>query len=162
MEQGASFRTIAKTDVNEHSSRSHTIFEIIFTQETRNATNQGKIVTISKRSKINLVDLAGSERQGKTHNRGIRLEEGSSINKSLTVLGICISNLAKKCTGEKKDIFIPYRDSTLTWLLKESLGGNAKTIMIAAISPADDNYSESLSTLRYADRVKTIKNQARI
>jgi kinesin family member 1 len=106
-----------------------------------------------------MVDLAGSERASATGASGDRLREGSNINKSLSTLGKVISALAKRSEG-KSGVFIPYRDSVLTWLLKESLGGNAKTIMLAAISPADVNYEETLSTLRYADSAKQIKNAA--
>lgn len=119
-------------------------------------------------SKINLVDLAGSERANATEATGERLKEGGHINKSLVCLGSVISALAEHSTqvfqknGTKKKTFIPYRDSTLTWLLKDSLGGNSKTIMIAAISPADCNYSETLSTLRYANRAKNIINKPTI
>ena len=106
-------------------------------------------------SRLSLVDLAGSERASKTGAAGSRLKEGSNINKSLTTLGLVISALA---SGKSK--FVPYRDSVLTWLLKDSLGGNSKTAMIATISPAADNYEETLSTLRYADRAKKIVNKA--
>jgi kinesin family member 1 len=113
-----------------------------------------------------LIDLAGSERANSTGATGQRLKEGANINKSLTTLGKVISSLATasqasdgKGKGKKKaEDFIPYRDSVLTWLLKDSLGGNSKTAMIAAISPAD--YEETLSTLRYADQAKKIKNKA--
>lgn len=115
-------------------------------------------------SKIHLVDLAGSERANATEATGDRLKEGAHINKSLVSLGSVISALAEQSiqstqkNSRKKKTFIPYRDSILTWLLKDSLGGNSKTIMIAAISPADCNYSETLSTLRYANRAKNIIN----
>lgn len=120
-------------------------------------------MTGEKVSKISLVDLAGSERQGSTGATGARLKEGANINKSLTTLGKVIAALAAageaKAGGKKKkEEFVPYRDSVLTWLLKESLGGNSKTAMIAAISPAD--YDETLSTLRYADAAKRIKTHA--
>ena len=115
-------------------------------------------MTGTKVSKISLVDLAGSERANKTGAQGERLKEGSNINKSLTTLGLVISKLAD--AGSKKDSFIPYRDSTLTWLLKENLGGNSRTVMIATVSPAEDNFEETLSTLRYADRAKRITNHA--
>lgn len=108
-------------------------------------------------SKISLVDLAGSERAQKTGAMGKRLEEGGNINKSLTTLGMVISALAEKST---KKTFVPYRDSVLTWLLKDNLGGNSKTVMIATVSPALDNFEETLSTLRYADRAKKIVNHA--
>lgn len=119
-----------------------------------------------KVSRINLIDLAGSERANSTGATGQRLKEGANINKSLTTLGKVISALATassapegKGKGKKKaEDFIPYRDSVLTWLLKDSLGGNSKTAIIAAISPAD--YDETLSTLRYADQAKKIKNKA--
>lgn len=116
-------------------------------------------------SKISLVDLAGSERAESTGAKGTRLKEGANINKSLTTLGKVISALAESgatsassASGKKKKKadFIPYRDSVLTWLLRENLGGNSKTAMVAAISPADINYDETLSTLRYADRAKQI------
>ena len=114
-------------------------------------------------SKISLVDLAGSERAESTGAKGTRLKEGANINKSLTTLGKVISALAESggsssAAGKKKkkQDFIPYRDSVLTWLLRENLGGNSKTAMVAAISPADINYDETLSTLRYADRAKQI------
>jgi len=118
-------------------------------------------------SKISLVDLAGSERANSTGAQGARLKEGANINKSLTTLGKVISALAEVSSGRKapggkgkKTEFIPYRDSVLTWLLKENLGGNSKTAMLAAISPADINYDETLSTLRYADRAKQIMCKA--
>ncbi|KAF8794618.1 Kinesin-like protein unc-104 like protein [Argiope bruennichi] len=114
-------------------------------------------LTAEKQSKISLVDLAGSERADSTGAQGTRLKEGANINKSLTTLGKVISALAEIATKKKKKAdFIPYRDSALTWLLRENLGGNSKTAMIAAISPADINYDETLSTLRYADRAKQI------
>lgn len=119
-------------------------------------------------SKINLVDLAGSERAHSTEASGERLKEGAHINKSLVSLGSVISSLAEQSTqssqknSNKKNVYIPYRDSILTWLLKDSLGGNSKTIMIAAISPADVNYGETLSTLRYANRAKNIINKPTI
>lgn len=113
-----------------------------------------------------LVDLAGSERANSTGATGQRLKEGANINKSLTTLGKVIAALAVASQAEgkkgkkKADEFVPYRDSVLTWLLKDSLGGNSKTAMIAAISPADVQYEETLSTLRYADQAKKIKNKA--
>jgi kinesin family protein 3/17 len=104
--------------------------------------------------KLHLVDLAGSERQSKTGAQGQRLKEAAKINLSLTALGNCIAALV-----DAKSSHIPYRDSKLTRLLQDSLGGNAKTLMVATVSPADDNYEESLSTLRYANRAKSIKNK---
>ena len=156
MEEGTKARTVASTQMNATSSRAHTLFTIILTQ-TKVDKAAGK--AMDKVSKISLVDLAGSERASGTGATGDRLKEGAAINKSLSALGNVISALAEASGGGKKKM-IPYRDSVLTWLLKESLGGNAKTIMIAALSPADINYEETLGTLRYADRAKQIKNTA--
>lgn len=161
MEIGTKARTVGATLMNQTSSRAHTLFQIILTQTT---IRKEDMKATDKVSKITLVDLAGSERAGDTGATGDRLKEGAAINKSLSALGNVISALVKRCKAKtpaaKKKIFIPYRDSTLTWLMKESLGGNAKTIMIAALSPADINYEETLSTLKYADRAKQIKNKA--
>jgi kinesin family member 17 len=107
--------------------------------------------------KLNLVDLAGSETTAKTGATGARMKEGVNINKSLSALGNVISALV-----EGKGKHIPYRDSKLTRLLQSSLGGNTKTLMMAAISPADYNFNETLSTLRYAARAKNIKNKAKV
>ncbi len=109
---------------------------------------------------MHLVDLAGSERVGDTGATGQRLLEGTNINKSLSVLGKCISILAEKASGKKRDTVVPYRESNLTRILQNALGGNSKTCMIAAISPAAICFEESLSTLRYADQVKQIRNSA--
>lgn len=111
-------------------------------------------------SVIYLVDLAGSEKVGKTGATGDRLKEAAGINKSLSVLGLVISTLADKAMGKGKGIVVPYRDSCLTRILQNALGGNSKTLMICAISPATDNYEETLSTLRYADQAKKIQNKA--
>jgi kinesin family protein 1 len=157
MDEGTKARTVASTQMNATSSRAHTIFTLILTQ-TKVDKAAGK--AMDKVSKISLVDLAGSERASGTGATGERLKEGAAINKSLSALGNVISSLAEAAGGGGKKAFVPYRDSVLTWLLKESLGGNAKTIMIAALSPADINYEETLSTLRYADRAKQIKNAA--
>jgi len=158
MEEGTKARTVASTQMNATSSRAHTLFTIMLTQ-TKVDKAAGK--AMDKVSKISLVDLAGSERVSGTGATGDRLKEGAAINKSLSALGNVISALAEASgSGGKKKGVIPYRDSVLTWLLKESLGGNAKTIMIAALSPADINYEETLGTLRYADRAKQIKNSA--
>ena len=152
METGNNVRTTASTNMNDTSSRSHAIFTIKF-------VNAGFCQGIPHEtvSKIHLVDLAGSERADATGATGQRLKEGAHINKSLVTLGSVISALAEKSKEQSK--FIPYRDSVLTWLLKDSLGGNSKTIMIATISPAEVNYSEILSTLRYANRAKNIINK---
>uniref|UniRef100_A0A915PR24 Kinesin motor domain-containing protein n=1 Tax=Setaria digitata TaxID=48799 RepID=A0A915PR24_9BILA len=159
MEEGNKSRTVAATNMNTESSRSHAVFNIRLTQALTDFENG---FTGEKMSKISLVDLAGSERAQKTGAVGKRLEEGGNINKSLTTLGMVISALAERShgSGMPKPKFIPYRDSVLTWLLKDSLGGNSRTVMIATISPAADNYEETLSTLRYADRATKIVNHA--
>uniref|UniRef100_A0A5G2RE74 plus-end-directed kinesin ATPase n=1 Tax=Sus scrofa TaxID=9823 RepID=A0A5G2RE74_PIG len=163
MDSGNKARTVAATNMNETSSRSHAVFNIIFTQKRHDAETS---VTTEKVSKISLVDLAGSERADSTGAKGTRLKEGANINKSLTTLGKVISALAEMDSGpnknkkKKKTDFIPYRDSVLTWLLRENLGGNSRTAMVAALSPADINYDETLSTLRYADRAKQIRCNA--
>ena len=156
---GNKHRTVAATNMNATSSRAHTVLTISFTQIFYEEST-GKPLN-RKQSNINLVDLAGSERAGKTGATGERLQEGSSINKSLSTLGKVITTLAKKASGGLgKNEVIPYRESKLTRILQNALGGNSKTTMIAAISPASFNFEESLSTLRYADAVKSIKNQA--
>eukprot|EP00057_Strongylocentrotus_purpuratus_P008261 XP_011662735.1 PREDICTED: kinesin-like protein KIF13A isoform X3 [Strongylocentrotus purpuratus] len=158
MSEGNKSRTVAATNMNSESSRSHAVFNITLTQTLTDVESD---VSGEKVSKISLVDLAGSERVHKTGSSGERLREGSNINKSLTTLGLVISHLADQSSGKKKNNnFVPYRDSVLTWLLKECLGGNSKTVMVATVSPAADNYEESLSTLRYADRAKRIVNHA--
>uniref|UniRef100_A0A671RJ99 Kinesin-like protein n=1 Tax=Sinocyclocheilus anshuiensis TaxID=1608454 RepID=A0A671RJ99_9TELE len=158
MDTGNKARTVAATNMNETSSRSHAVFTILFTQ--RRHDNMTSLDT-EKVSKISLVDLAGSERADSSGAKGMRLKEGANINKSLTTLGKVISALADMHGSKKRrSDFIPYRDSVLTWLLRENLGGNSRTAMIAALSPADINYEEILSTLRYADRAKQIKCNA--
>ncbi|KAI8373212.1 uncharacterized protein BYT42DRAFT_501092 [Radiomyces spectabilis] len=161
MDEGNKARTVAATNMNETSSRSHAVFTLFLTQ--KRLDDLTKLET-EKVARISLVDLAGSERANSTGATGARLKEGANINRSLTTLGKVIAGLAEQSMQEgkkgkkAKDVFIPYRDSILTWLLKDSLGGNSKTAMIAAISPAD--YDETLSTLRYADQAKKIKNKA--
>ncbi|MEQ2198409.1 Kinesin-like protein kif1a, partial [Xenoophorus captivus] len=164
MDSGNKARTVAATNMNETSSRSHAVFNIIFTQKKHDMETEN---TSEKVSKISLVDLAGSERADSTGAKGTRLKEGANINKSLTTLGKVISALAeldsapnKNKKKKKVESFIPYRDSVLTWLLRENLGGNSRTAMVAALSPADINYDETLSTLRYADRAKQIRCNA--
>ncbi|XP_073409905.1 kinesin-like protein KIF16B isoform X3 [Dendrobates tinctorius] len=163
MDAGNINRTTAATGMNDVSSRSHAIFTINFTQAKFDAEMPCETV-----SKIHLVDLAGSERADATGATGVRLKEGGNINKSLVTLGNVISALADLSQdaanhlAKKKQVFVPYRDSVLTWLLKDSLGGNSKTIMIATLSPADINYGETLSTLRYANRAKNIINKPTI
>ncbi len=155
MDEGYENRTIGSTVMNATSSRAHTIVTIEFNQIQNIGTTKS-----SKLSKINLVDLAGSERQKSTEATGDRLKEGCNINKSLLVLGNVINTLADKAMGKKKDVLPPYRDSALTRILQNALGGNSKTVMICALSPASINYEETLSTLRYADRAKKIQNKA--
>ncbi|NXM07188.1 KIF1B protein, partial [Tyrannus savana] len=164
MDAGNKARTVAATNMNETSSRSHAVFTIVFTQKKHDTETD---LSTEKVSKISLVDLAGSERADSTGAKGTRLKEGANINKSLTTLGKVISALAEVVSAaftylkkKKKTDFIPYRDSVLTWLLRENLGGNSRTAMVAALSPADINYDETLSTLRYADRAKQIKCNA--
>ncbi|GJN89903.1 hypothetical protein Rhopal_002892-T1 [Rhodotorula paludigena] len=161
MDEGTKARTVAATQMNETSSRSHAVFTLVLTQKRLDRSTN---MVGEKVSRISLIDLAGSERANSTGATGTRLKEGALINKSLSTLGRVIAALAAasaaktekaaKAAAEK----VPYRDSVLTWLLKDSLGGNSKTAMIAAISPAD--YEETLSTLRYADQAKKIKNKA--
>lgn len=159
MAEGNKSRTVAVTNMNTESSRSHAVFTVVLTQIL---TDLGTGVSGEKVSRMSLVDLAGSERAVKTGAIGERLKEGSNINKSLTTLGLVISKLADQSSGsnKNKDKFVPYRDSVLTWLLKDNLGGNSKTVMVATVSPSSDNYEETLSTLRYADRAKRIVNHA--
>ncbi|KAL4216665.1 cerebellar granular layer structural organization [Mactra antiquata] len=156
-------RATAATGMNDKSSRSHSVFTIVLTQ-TKTEVLEGQEHDHSITSKINLVDLAGSERQSHAQTTGERLREGANINKSLLTLGKVISQLAEQSSisNKRKEIFIPYRDSLLTWLLKESLGGNSKTAMIATISPANHHTDETLSTLRYAQTARSIVNIARV
>eukprot|EP01137_Pigoraptor_chileana_P013076 Opistho-2@66158 len=156
MTLGYSHRTTGATLMNQESSRSHSIFTItIEASEMRAEDTDGKPHIRS--GKLNLVDLAGSERQEKTGATGQRLKEATKINLSLSALGNVISALV-----DSNAKHIPYRDSKLTRLLEDSLGGNTKTLMVACVSPADNNYLESLSTLRYANRAKNIKNKPKI
>ena len=153
MANGSLNRHTAETSMNKDSSRSHSIFTIyIETAETKQDGNE-----LLRAGKLNLVDLAGSERQAKTHAEGMRLKEAAKINLSLSALGNVISALV-----DGKSSHIPYRDSKLTRLLQDSLGGNTKTVMIACVSPADYNYDETLSTLRYAYRAKHIQNKPHV
>jgi kinesin family protein 1 len=162
MDEGNKARTVAATNMNETSSRSHAVFTLTLTQKRRDVETN---MAMEKVAKISLVDLAGSERATSTGATGARLKEGAEINRSLSTLGRVIAALADLSDGKKKKTGkgasqVPYRDSVLTWLLKDSLGGNSMTAMIAAISPADINFDETLSTLRYADSAKRIKNHA--
>jgi len=158
IDNGTKNRTIGSTNMNATSSRAHTVTTINFKQMMIDKSS-GKILN-TKQCDINLIDLAGSERAGSTGATGDRLKEGSNINKSLMILGKVISALAKKAEG--KNVAPPYRESQLTYLLKNALGGNTKTSMIAALSPANINHDETLSTLRYAWQVKAIKTVAKI
>ncbi|GAB1863831.1 Kinesin-like protein KIF16B [Camponotus japonicus] len=164
MVRGNTHRTTASTKMNDVSSRSHAIFTITFVQAGLSEGNMPSETV----SKVHLVDLAGSERANATGATGQRLKEGAHINKSLVTLGTVISTLSElssasgDASASKRNAFIPYRDSVLTWLLKDSLGGNSKTIMIATISPAECNYNDTLSTLRYANRAKNIINKPTI
>ncbi|KAM4014586.1 stAR-related lipid transfer protein 9 [Anomaloglossus baeobatrachus] len=185
LEQGMENRITAATHVHDASSRSHAIFTIQYTQAMLEDNLPSEIA-----SKIHLVDLAGSERASPNYCKD-RLTEGSNINRSLVTLGIVISALAQNsqmtsssqsinsilsegdsgipgspsgsgATGSRRQPFVPYRDSILTWLLKDSLGGNSKTIMIATVSPASSSYNETISTLRYASNAKNIINKPRV
>ncbi|KAK4336529.1 hypothetical protein RND71_044245 [Anisodus tanguticus] len=161
MARGNANRTTASTNMNDTSSRSHAIFTVTFSQASFDCEDTPRETL----SKLNLVDLAGSERANATGATGQRLLEGAHINKSLVTLGSVIKALAGSSSNSRKSLqssFIPYRDSVLTWLLKDSLGGNSKTIMISTISPADVNYGETLSTLRYSNRAKDIINKPTI
>ncbi|CDW54803.1 Osmotic avoidance abnormal protein 3 [Trichuris trichiura] len=152
LQKGMRNRATAATLMNTDSSRSHSIFTLHLEMfEVHHGREH------IKTAKLHLVDLAGSERQSKTRAVGDRLKEATKINLSLSALGNVISALV-----DGKSTHIPYRDSKLTRLLQDSLGGNTKTIMIACLSPADYNYEESLSTLRYANRAKNIRNRPRI
>ncbi|KAG1668483.1 hypothetical protein FOA52_005256 [Chlamydomonas sp. UWO 241] len=154
---GGSHRVVGATAMNDDSSRSHSIFTLtIECVEKFDGKNSGD--SHIRMGKLNLVDLAGSERQNKTGATGDRLKEGIKINLSLTALGNVISALVD---GGKSG-HVPYRDSKLTRLLQDSLGGNTKTVMVANIGPADWNFDETLSTLRYANRAKNIQNKPRV
>lgn len=156
VDEGTTNRTVGSTLMNATSSRAHTVNVIEFVQLSEAAGQTGRKVSL-----INLVDLAGSEKAGQTGASGDRLKEGCAINKSLSALGNVIEKLADRSQGKAKaNVVIPYRDSKLTRLLQNALGGSSKTVMICAISPASSNYEETLSTLRYADRAKRIKNAA--
>lgn len=154
MQQGQNARTVGATQMNAESSRSHSIFVIKIHQ--KDATDESKNIF----AKINLVDLAGSERAASTGAQGDRLKEGANINKSLSALGNVINALVEASRTSKK-LFIPYRNSKLTRVLQESLGGNSLCSMLATLSPANINFVETLSTLKYASRAKSIKVNAK-
>lgn len=153
MNVGNQNRSVGATNMNEHSSRSHAIFVITIECSEVGLDGENHI----RVGKLNLVDLAGSERQAKTGAQGERLKEATKINLSLSALGNVISALV-----DGKSTHIPYRDSKLTRLLQDSLGGNAKTVMVANVGPASYNVEETLTTLRYANRAKNIKNKPRV
>ncbi|KUJ22075.1 kinesin motor domain-containing protein [Mollisia scopiformis] len=158
MRIGDASRTTASTKMNDTSSRSHAVFTIMLKQIHHDMDTDESTERVAR---IRLVDLAGSERAKATEATGARLREGSNINKSLTTLGRVIAALADpkhQRPGKRNKDVVPYRDSILTWLLKDSLGGNSKTAMIACIAPSD--YDETLSTLRYADQAKRIRTRA--
>lgn len=145
-------RTQEATGANETSSRSHAVFQIISEYKERDAGVKAEI----RVGKLSLIDLAGSERAAKTGNRGIRMIEGANINRSLLALGNCI-NMLHENNSKGQTNYIPFRDSKLTRLLKDSLGGNCRTVMIANIAPTSSNYEDTHNTLKYANRAKNIK-----
>ena len=153
LKRGNRNRTIEATGANETSSRSHAIFQLSLEYKERNSGIDYEI----KYSKLSLVDLAGSERASATQNRGLRLIEGGNINRSLLTLGNCINALCDAASKGLKKIYVPYRDSKLTRLLKDSLGGNARTVMIANVSPSINTFDDTYNTLKYANRAKNIK-----
>lgn len=153
MNVGNQNRAVGATNMNEHSSRSHAIFIITIECSEPGADGENHI----RVGKLNMVDLAGSERQTKTGATGERLKEATKINLSLSALGNVISALV-----DGKSTHVPYRDSKLTRLLQDSLGGNARTVMVANIGPASYNFEETITTLRYANRAKNIKNKPKI
>ena len=145
-------RTTEATEANTTSSRSHAVFQIVCSHREKNSGIRAEINV----GKLSLIDLAGSERASKTNNRGIRMIEGANINRSLLALGNCINALHENNMRNKEN-YIPYRDSKLTRLLKDSLGGNCRTVMIANISGAHSSFEETHNTLKYANRAKNIK-----
>ena len=180
LDEGKKRRRTAMTLMNAESSRSHAVFIIYLWQKLKMENGFGSFSDIERTSKVSLVDLAGSERAATTGAVGERMKEAASINKSLSVLGDVIKALSERApkaglaiggggvdvantlaiSGEKD--FVPYRNSILTWLLKDSLGGNSRTTMLATVSPIDRSYVESLSTLKYVERAKLIVNNAAV
>ncbi|POM67981.1 Kinesin-like protein [Phytophthora palmivora] len=157
LRSGALARATASTSMNVHSSRSHAICTLIMERHEVSAVEGGKETRFSK---FHLVDLAGSERVRRTNSEGARFKEGVNINRGLLALGNVINALCERSQTNSLASHIPYRDSKLTRLLQDSLGGNSKTLMIACISPADINYEETANTLRYATRTRNVENQA--
>ena len=153
LKRGNRNRTQEATGANETSSRSHAILQVAIEYKDKNSGIDFEI----KYSKLSLIDLAGSERASATQNRGIRLIEGANINRSLLTLGNCINALCDAMSKGIKKPYIPYRDSKLTRLLKDSLGGNARTVMIANVSPSINTFDDTYNTLKYANRAKNIK-----
>jgi len=146
---GNNYRTTEPTAANKVSSRSHAVLQVIVEQRDKTGDTEQKV----RVGKLSLIDLAGSERASVTQNSGIRMVEGANINRSLLALANCINALGQKTPG----VFVPYRDSKLTRLLKDSLGGNCRTVMIANISPCSPSFEETHNTLKYANRAKNIK-----
>ena len=153
LKRGNRNRTQEATGANETSSRSHAILQVAIEYKDKNSGIDFEV----KYSKLSLIDLAGSERAAATQNRGIRLIEGANINRSLLTLGNCINALCDAMSKGIKKPYIPYRDSKLTRLLKDSLGGNARTVMIANVSPSINTFDDTYNTLKYANRAKNIK-----
>lgn len=152
MIHGNGNRTTESTDANEASSRSHAVFQIKVSHRSKASGIRAEVSV----GKLSLIDLAGSERASKTNNRGIRMIEGANINRSLLALGNCINALHDNQMRNKEN-YIPYRDSKLTRLLKDSLGGNCRTVMIANIGGGHSSFEETHNTLKYANRAKNIK-----
>lgn len=154
IEIGNKYRTVSPTAANSVSSRSHAVLQITLEQTPKgSAAIHGKQMI----STLSFIDLAGSERASATRNRGMRLHEGANINKSLLALGNCIKVLSRP--NSKGHVYVPYRDSKLTRLLKFSLGGNCKTVMVVCVSPSITHYDETLNALKYADRAKSIRTK---
>lgn len=153
LKTGARNRHVGSTSMNKESSRSHSVFTLVI------ESKETKFGLVNfKRSRFHLIDLAGSERQKATDAAGDRLKEAGMINKSLSALGNVINSLVDITEGKTRHIH--YRDSKLTFLLKDSLGGNSKTSIVANVSPSFKAIGETLSTLKFAQRAKLIKNKA--
>ncbi|RKO85549.1 P-loop containing nucleoside triphosphate hydrolase protein, partial [Blyttiomyces helicus] len=152
LRKGNRNRTQEATGANEVSSRSHAVLQVLVGHRTTNRKGQ----RTERFGKLSMIDLAGSERAAETKNRGLRMIEGANINRSLLALGNCINALGDTA---KRGKYVNYRDSKLTRLLKDSLGGNCRTVMIANISPSSTNFDETQNTLKYASRARAIKNK---
>jgi hypothetical protein len=173
LEEGQSQRQVAETLMNATSSRSHAVFTLHLTQKMmipipkhiaaaskRKPSNVSEIMI--RKSKVNLIDLAGSERLNSTGATGDRLKEATNINRSLFVLGEVIKTLSENSDKGTEGGFVPYRNSLLTWILKDSLGGNSKTTMLATVSPIGQSHAESTNTLRYIERAKLVSSKAQV